>query len=197
MKVDFVVPGMRRWDEAAAFIATTFAQGHGARITVERLDLAVVTGADGQIIAAAGMRCAEDGFFSQVYLDAPVERVLSGLGRGPVTADEIIEVVSLAASRPVATMPLIEAVTAEGRRRGKSWGVFTATGRLVAMLARTGSPLERLAPARPERVADPARWGSYYASEPWVCAMPDRDAVPLTFLPPGRVRTTFGASPCI
>lgn len=192
-----MVPGTSRWEEAAAFIAVTFARGHGARITIDRLELAVVTGADGQIIAAAGMRCAEDGFFSQVYLDAPVETVLSGLGRGPVAAEAIIEVVSLAAIRPVATLPLIEAVTAEGRRRGKSWGVFTATSRLVAMLARTGSPLERLAAARPDRIADPSRWGSYYASDPWVCAMPDRDAAPLTFLPVGRVRHAPGAAACI
>lgn len=196
MRVEITPASAPRWPEAAAFIASTFAQSFGARIVVEPLPLAVVTGCDGRIIAAAGMRTCEDGFFSQVYLDLDIPDALSRLGRGPVLAEEIIEVVSLASTRPAATLPLIEAITDEGRRHGKTWGLFTATRRLADMLARTGSPVERLVAAQPGRIADPARWGSYYQTDPWVCAMPDRKAVPLRFLPAGRSRSA-GVQPCI
>ena len=60
-----------------------------------------------------------------------------------VAPEEVIEVVSMACPTPIATLPLIEAITAEGRRRGAHWGLFTATAPLMRMLRRTGVPLVR------------------------------------------------------
>lgn len=122
------------------------------------------------------------GFFSQAYLDSPVDHVLSRLSGGPVGPEDVIEVVSMACPHPSATLPLIEAVTAEGRRTGKCWGLFTATGPLMRLLRRTGVPLLPLAPARPDRLPDAARWGRYYQTEPWVCALQD-SVQPLRFMP--------------
>lgn len=170
------------WQGAAAMIEAHFRTSHGAEITVPALRLAVVRGANGRILGAAGLRDAARGFFSQVYLDRPVEEMLTQLSGNPVTAHEVIEVVSMACPNPAATLRLIEAITAEGRRQGAGWGLFTATGPLMRLLRRTGVPLLPLAPARPERLADADRWGRYYQTSPWVCALQDGIA-PLRFLP--------------
>ncbi len=184
MIVEFIMPDHPRWADAAGHIRTVFHASHGARVAALPAELAVAIGRNGKVLGAAGMRFAEDGFFSQCYLDRPVAEVLGGADGGPVDADDIIEVVSMACGNPVAMLVLVEAITDEGRRRGKGWGLFTATSRLWSMFERSGQPLLRLAPADPARVADPAVWGSYYASDPWVCAIRDSRAERLQFLPP-------------
>nr|WP_169308871.1 thermostable hemolysin [Paracoccus gahaiensis] len=131
---------------------------------------------------AAGLRDGAHGFFSQVYLDRPVARLLAERSGRKVRDADILEVVSMACPRPIATLPLIEAIAAEGRLRGKTWGLFTATAALVALLQRTGVPLLPLAPARSQCLPDAACWGRYYETDPWVCALQER-AEPLRFMP--------------
>lgn len=182
MRVDFLAWQNPAWQHAAALIETHFRKIYDARISLPPVELAVIVSDDGRILGAAGVRDHAQGFFSQVYLDKPVDRVLSGLTGRPVAADEIFEVVSMACPQSRATLPLIEAITEEGRRRGKGWGLFTATGPLMRLLTRTGVPLVALSPARPERLAHADQWGSYYATSPWVCALPDRQQS-LRFVP--------------
>lgn len=170
------------WHAAAAMIETHFMAVHGAQITLPALPLVVAHGAKGNILGAVGLRDAAQGFFSQTYLDHSVADELTRLSGSPVTPDDVIEVVSMACPTPAATMPLIEAITAEGRRRGASWGLFTATAPLLRMLRRTGVPILALAPARPDRLADAASWGRYYDTNPWVCALQEH-AEPLRFMP--------------
>ena len=88
---------------------------------------------------------------------------------------------------------VFEAVTSDGRRSGKCWGLFTATGPLMRLLRRTGVPLLPLAPARPDRLSDAARWGRYYQTDPWVCALQD-SVQPLRFMP-RRSQHLTGARP--
>ena len=168
-----MAPGAPGWTAAAAFIAAEFARQYGAGITVAPVTLAVLLEADGHPVGAAGLRFAAEGFFSRRYLDAPVATVLARASGGAVRAEEVVEVVSFACASPLATLPLIQAIIDEGRRRGMAWGLFTATSRLARLLARTGTPLLRLAPASADRVENSAAWGSYYATDPWVCALPD------------------------
>ncbi|WP_111559905.1 thermostable hemolysin [Paracoccus sediminilitoris] len=177
--LDWRDPG---WHAAAAMIGAHFHATHGAQVTLPALPLAVATGAQGRILGAAGLRDAGRGFFSQVYLDRPVATELSRLSDSPVAPGDVIEVVSMACPTPAATLPLIEAITAEGRRRGASWGLFTATGPLMRMLRRTGVPIMPLAPARPDRLPDASRWGRYYDTDPWVCALQECTQ-PLRFMP--------------
>ena len=56
------------------------------------------------------------------------------------------------------------------------WGVFTATAPLRRLLRRAGMTHSELGAARPERLSDPSVWGSYYASDPRVCAFSDSSA---------------------
>lgn len=182
MQVDILNWGAPGWRSAAAMIEAHFQAVHGADLTMPALPLAVARGGEGRILGAAGLRDAATGFFSQTYLDCSVAEKLSRVSGMEVAPEEVIEVVSMACPTPIATLPLIEAITAEGRRRGAHWGLFTATAPLMRMLRRTGVPLVALAPARPDRLPDAARWGRYYETAPWVCALPER-AEPLRFMP--------------
>lgn len=193
MRVEFLEWRDAAWQPAAAMIEAHFLQTHGAVITVPDVRLAVARSATGVILGAAGMRDAACGFFSQIYLDDPVDQVLTRLSGSSVGPEEVIEVVSMACPHPSATLPLIEAVTAEGRGSGKCWGLFTATGPLMRLLRRTGVPLLPLIPARPDRLPDAACWGRYYHTDPWVCALQD-SMQPLRFMP-RRGQPLTGARP--
>ena len=182
MRLQILPPSDPGWQPAARMIEGHFRDSHGAAMTLPAVPLAVARSAAGAVLGAAGLRDAASGFFSQVYLDRPVADLLSERSGGTVRDGDILEVVSMACPRPIATLPLIEAIAAEGRLRGKSWGLFTATAALVAMLRRTGVPLLALAPARAECLPEAASWGRYYDTDPWVCALAERSE-PLRFMP--------------
>lgn len=182
MRLQILPPSDPGWQPAARMIEGHFRDSHGAAMTLPAVPLAVARSAGGAVLGAAGLRDAASGFFSQVYLDRPVADLLSERSGGTVRDGDILEVVSMACPRPIATLPLIEAIAAEGRLRGKSWGLFTATAALVAMLRRTGVPLLALAPARAECLPEAASWGRYYDTDPWVCALAERSE-PLRFMP--------------
>lgn len=188
MRIEFLNWRNPEWQDAATLIETHFRTVYDARLSLSGIELAAARSASGWLAGAAGIREADQGFFSQVYLDQPIEALLSKTSGQRVFASEIIEVVSLACPEPRATLPLIDAITEEGRRRGKSWGIFTATTPLMRLLERVGVPLIALAPARPERLAEAGNWGSYYASAPWVCALSDEHA--LRFVPQRAGMTT-------
>lgn len=181
MRIDFRNWREPGWHAAATLIETHFGTVYGARITLPAIELAVATSESGRLMGAAGIRVAEQGFFSQIYLDRPIAEVLTETCGHRVLPEELIEVVSLACPQPRATLSLIDAVTEEGRRRGKNWGIFTATTPLMRLLRRVGVPLIALAPARPERLERAGDWGSYYDSDPWVCALSDEHV--LRFVP--------------
>lgn len=184
MHVEFLSWRDAGWQAAASLIEGHFAKAHGAQMTVPAVRLAVALSQTGKLLGATGVRTADEGFFSQVYLDRPVAETLSERIGALVTNDDIIEVVSMACPKPLATLPLIEAIAAEGRRQGRSWGLFTATTPLVRLLGHAGVPLVMLAPARPERLVGASSWGRYYDSLPWVCAVHEGPATePLRFMP--------------
>lgn len=189
MQVEFLTWRDAGWQAAASLIETHFARTHGAAITLPAVRLAVALSRSGAILGAAGLRDSAQGFFSQIYLDQPVAAVISARSGVQVLPENILEVVSMACPRPMATLPLIEAITAEGRRQGRSWGLFTATGALMRLLHHAGVPLMQLGPARPERLPGAAHWGRYYDSEPWVCAVHE-GAEQLRFMPrPAAMQT--------
>jgi hypothetical protein len=182
VKVEFLSWRDAGWQATAAMIEAHFNATHGASITLPPVELAAARSASGGILGAAGLRDARQGFFSQVYLDRPVAELLSGHADSAVNDGDILEVVSMACPRPIATLPLMQAITVEGCRRGKSWGLFTATAMLMRLLRRTGVPLVVLGPARAERLPTAAAWGRYYQADPWVCAL-QVQTEPLQFMP--------------
>lgn len=183
MKTEMLTPGDTMWPDATRLIARTYRQAYGAELQAFPPRIMAATGRDGDIICAAGMRVSEDGFFSDIYLDQGCASAIASAAAEPVADSDVIEVVNMASKSRYAALPLLDAVTAAGRDMGKRWGVFTATAHLRRLLTRAGLPLVLLAPARAERCADPSMWGSYYASDPWVCALKDAASARLSFSP--------------
>ncbi|MCP5155292.1 MAG: thermostable hemolysin [Ectothiorhodospiraceae bacterium] len=152
-------------------VRDAYAARYGASLGALPPLLAAVLDATGAPACAAGLRDAESGFFSECYLEVPVESRLASLARCPVARDSVLEVTSLAARSPGLTATLVGFVLTHGRDAGKRWGIFTATATLRRALARRGIVASLLAPADASRVPDPERWGSYYACDPWVCVV--------------------------
>lgn len=120
--------------------------------------------------AALGYRRAgDDPLFLECYLDAPVEDYVATALRRPVDRADIIEIGSLAAEDGFAMIALW-AMAANDLGAECDIAVATLTAPLRRMFARMGVPLQILAPATADRVADPKAWGRYYDADPMVCA---------------------------
>ena len=151
-------------------IRAIFDREHGATLHDFPPTLAAWLDGD-EILATASLRFAKDGFFSECYLDMPVERLIERKAGIAVKRSEIVEVGSLAAPRPGATLGLVEAIIDACYEGGCRWAFFTATARLRALLRRSGVVQIELAPALPERVPAPETWGQYYLADPRVVAV--------------------------
>ncbi|WP_157960290.1 thermostable hemolysin [Albibacillus kandeliae] len=195
MQLEQVFPLDVGWSDGAEYISSEFRRVFSARVVIPPIPLVIARGTSGAILGAAGIRTSGDGFFSETYLDLTVEDAISSAIGHQVDRADIIEVVSLACSASYAALPLIQGITSIGRTLGCRCGVFTATRPLMRLLSRTHTPLFRIAPALANRVPDPERWGSYYTTDPWVCAMPDLEH-PLDFLPAGAERRFKEYRPC-
>ena len=166
-----------------SFISSGYARTYEAKLGRFPARLFAVLRDDGAPLAAAGMRLDEDGFFSEAYLDAPLECLSrTALGR-PVARAEFLEVTTLVSGTPFALFPLMAGMLAYGRERGLGCGVFTATAPLRKLFSRLGIPYVPLAAADPRRLANAEDWGRYYERDPWVCLMPN-PAAPATCLLP-------------
>ena len=157
-------------------IAEVYALRHAARVTAFPATLVAMVSSRGELLCAAGLRFAADGFFSECYLDAPVDEVLSALWCERVGREQIFEVTSLASRSPHIVGSFLRKIVAWGKAAGFEWAFFTATTPLMRLLERIGLPLMPLAAADRARVAHPDDWGSYYELSPSVCAV-HREAV--------------------
>jgi Thermostable hemolysin len=172
---------------AERLIAEVYARHYSARIRAFPATLVAMISDDGAVLSAAGLRLAADGFFSECYLEAPVDVVLSALSRYPVRREKILEVTSLASRSPHTVGSFLRKIIACGEAAGFEWAFFTATAPLKALLERMSLPLVPLAAADRSRVPNPDAWGSYYALAPSVYAV-HRDVVG------ARVGRDFGAA---
>ena len=161
---------------AERLIAEVYALHYSAHITAFPATLVAMIGEDGALLCAAGLRFAGDGFFSECYLEAPVDAVLSGEWHSPVRRELVFEVTSLVSRAPHTVGPFLRRIIACGEFAGFEWAFFTATAPLKALLDRIGLPLMPLAPADRSRVARPEDWGTYYDFAPTVYAV-HRDGV--------------------
>ncbi|MCA8928102.1 MAG: thermostable hemolysin [Alphaproteobacteria bacterium] len=127
----------------------------------------------GRPLCAAGLRAAPEELFSEAYLDAPIETLLSLLNGRPVARGSVFEITTLAGRSVEDTPAFLRRVLALGRQGGFGWSCFTATARLRRLLAAMGFNPHVLAPASPGRLADPERWGRYYGHDPMVCVAGD------------------------
>jgi len=161
---------------AEQLIAEVYALHYSARITAFPATLVAMMSDPDALLCAAGLRFAADGFFSECYLDAPVDAVLTGLWHSPVRRELVFEVTSLASRAPHTVGSLLCKIIACGEAAGFEWAFFTATAPLKALLELIGLPLIPLATADRARVGNPESWGTYYKLSPSVYAV-HRDVV--------------------
>jgi len=161
---------------AERLIAEVYATHYAARISGFPDTLVALVGGDNTVHCAAGLRFAAEGFFSEAYLDAPADAVLSALRHAPVRREKIFEVTSLASRAPHLIGGFVRNIIARGKAAGFEWAFFTATAPLKALLEGMSLNLTPLADADSARVPNPGMWGSYYAFAPRVYAV-HRDSI--------------------
>jgi hypothetical protein len=161
------------FDQALAHIARSYRTAFSADTSIRPSRLVITTARTGAVACATSIRCCEEAFFSQQYLDMPVEELLSLQTGLEVAPHAILEVGGLACSTPFAAYPTLQAVFQWGRERGIGWGLFTATAEVRRLIQRAKITPLMLSRAEASRVQDPDQWGDYYAHDPWVCAFRD------------------------
>jgi len=169
--------------DVESYVRRVFAKQYAAIIREFPERLVAVVGPGYAPLCAAGIRTTEDGFFSELYLNSPVESVLGQLCRAPVQRSQIIEVTSLASERPGHAFILLDYITQLGRADGRTWGVFTATEKMRRCLGRAGFAITALETAKAEAVPNREDWGRYYEANPVVCALHDGYEHPISFWP--------------
>src|SRR5487761_1907234 len=158
-------------DQSEAFIRNIYAAEYGALLQTFPSRIFTLLNDRGEIACAAGFRSQGDGFFSERYLDSPIEQALGVLSKRRIARGEIFEVTTFASQMPRATAGFIESIGRFGEANGFVWSFFTLTRRLRRLVKRLGHPLTHLADADYRRISDHERWGTYYASEPKVFAI--------------------------
>jgi hypothetical protein len=149
---------------------------------------------DGEILCAAGIRTAEDGFFSDAYLPSDFSSALQQVAGISVPISEIMEVVSLASTTPFPVLPMLDKMIEWGRQNAMTCGVFTATKPLRRLLNRTSLNYVELASANVTQVPNPKAWGSYYDTDPKVCAFSEVLSQPVVLSPRGLAANLAGAA---
>lgn len=165
--------GLRR-AETEAFIRAAYARAHGATVTRFMPELLALRDAEGNVLAACGLRVAAGSrLFLEAYLDAPVETVLEQRIGLSVPRAGIVEVGNLAVSGSGSARTLIRALTDCLHARGPDWVVFTAVPTLHNAFLRLGIAPLPLARAHAERLPEGERaaWGRYYEANPQVMAV--------------------------
>jgi hypothetical protein len=159
---------------AEEFIKNIYAARYGARLETFPTRIITLLNNRDEILCAAGLRFFDDEFFSERYLDTPIEDAISAISAGPVNRSAIFEVTTLASRAPLVTAEFIAEIGAFGEKAGFEWSFFTLTRRLHLMVRRLDIALTYLGEADRRRIADSERWGTYYASQPKVYAVASR-----------------------
>lgn len=183
MKIEFLSGDCQGHTEAQDHIKGVYKCVYSATITEFAPLLVVARRADGDILCAAGIRTARDGFFSDRYLASDFPTALCDRFGIDVPASEIMEVASLASTTPFPVLPMLDAMVQWGRDNGMTCGVFTATKPLRRLLKRTNLSFVELATADLSKAPHPKAWGSYYDTNPKVCAFSEALSNPITLSP--------------
>jgi len=159
-------------DEAEAFVHKSFQAAYAADIRHFMPHFIRVRDHQGQDRAIMGYRDAENyRLFLEVYLDEPIEVMLSDYLGYPVPRRDIVEVGNLAEAEPGDARLAIISATAFLHTAGYRWVVFTGVTKLRNAFRRLGLEPKELMEADQSRLTADERkeWGSYYQGRPVVC----------------------------
>jgi Thermostable hemolysin len=130
----------------------------------------------GSVECAAGIRFGNEAFFSECYLDLPMERLLQDQIGRTVHRDKIVEVSHLAAPCSGRSLTFVKSLIEMLRTRDAEWAIFTATRPLRGLLRRNRLAMIELGCADRSRVPHPESWGHYFKHDPRIMAVSHRTA---------------------
>ena len=125
----------------------------------------------GQLECAAGIRFGNEAFFSECYLDLPIEQALGDHLTNPAHRDRIVEVCHLAGVNPGRSLPFVQKLIELLRTMDTEWAIFTATKPLRNLLQRNRLAMIELGSADKSRVPNPEHWGDYFRHDPRIMAV--------------------------
>lgn len=158
--------------QVEAYIRGVFRERYGAEVRSFAPVLVSLRDASGEIVAAAGYRCAGgDTLFLERYLTQPVEQLLAATGSTLPARGGIVEVGHLAATRAGEGRRLILLLGPHLASEGYRWVVSTLTEELRHLFLRLGIAPLSLGAADPALLgAEATHWGRYYEHHPLVLA---------------------------
>ncbi len=174
--VTIVISGSDASDrqELETFIRASFKRVHDAEITNFMPKLMSVRDMDGKLLAACGLRPADQGaLFLETYLDTPIEKLLSQLNNADISREAILEVGNLAVADTVSLRSLLTSFCVYLHSTHSEFVVFTGTSTLRNSLAKLDVPLQLLSEADINRLPEHERatWGGYFNKHPQVMAI--------------------------
>lgn len=159
------------WSSAADFMRKIYRDSYAAELTSFPNRILARFDRQGTVLCAAGLRSEADGFFSEHYLDQPIELALADIVGHPVARRSVCEVTTLVSQAPHETSDFVDDIVMLAAELGFRWSFFTLTRRLALMVRHKGlSPID-LGAATAERVPYPQSWGRYYQTSPRVFAV--------------------------
>lgn len=167
-------PGDNDRAEVEQFIDEVFHQAYGARIKHFKPCLMSLRDQDNKLVAACGFRSAALGpLFLEIYLDQPIEAVLSERTGSPVGRGDIVEVGNLSVIAPGMARYLITAIVTQLHATSKQWAVFTAVPLVRNAFIKMGLNPVLLGDADKSRLPaeEQPEWGSYYEQKPQIMAV--------------------------
>ena len=153
-----------------SYIHQRYQQRFGATLR-EWLPTLVSVQENGEILAAAGYRGADDALFLERYLAAPIEHYVRDQN-APVARSLIVEAGQFAAARPGGGRLLVPLLARHLHQQGFAWAVSTLTSELHHLFARMGLAHQAISAASADHLNEQERrnWGNYYAHAPHVFA---------------------------
>lgn len=123
---------------------------------------------DTQIVACMGMTLNSQSFFSEQYLDEPIEKILSRLEGKSINRDQIVEVGSLASLNSSIGTELMRALATLIWSLDKRYLLCTATKPLTRIFKSIGLVFEPIQIADYRKLGENTKeiWGKYYEKQP-------------------------------
>lgn len=161
-------------DQLDSFISDVFRKTYGAEIKPSKSYLMSLRNHDDELIAACSLHsAATEKLGLEIYLDSPVEQILSGLTGQIVQRGDIIEVSDFSASEMATARYLITAINDQLHFTSKQWAIINAPPSLRDVFIKLGMDPKIIVDADKSRI-DPdelSRWGSFFDQKPQVIAI--------------------------
>jgi hypothetical protein len=165
--------GSKQYADYQARIRECYQLAHSAELEFFHPQFLVLQDAQGVALGVAGVQSAEtNSLFLESYFDASIEALLLNADGRRIDRKKIAEIGNFVSLVPGGMQLLFGYIEAVLEGMGFQCAVFTGTKVLRRGLLRAGYELLDLGPADGQRLGTSAvHWGSYYKSQPRICAL--------------------------